>query len=140
MNVGEFFTLKELTRTDQPFPNEPELFHVINLTRLICKVGDPLRMLAGKLNTLSCFRSHKVNTAVGGAENSYHMQGLAMDIYSDEHSPMDLAKMLGGLEFDLAIVYETFMHIQIAAIGEPPRGKILKGKEVNGKMTYTEIF
>jgi hypothetical protein len=141
MKLGEFFTYEELTRTDQPFSNEPELFQVVNLARLCCMALDPLRRLSGEIKVNSGFRSQKVNDAVGGSPASYHMQGLAADIRSDTHSPGDLLKMLGGLEYDKAIdEFDQWLHIQIAPIGTPPRGELLKARKVRGETQFTEVF
>ena len=127
MQLGEFFTLDELTTTSQPFLNQPQEFHLVNLVRLVTLVLDPLRRLSGPLHVNSGFRNEKVNAAVGGVHNSFHTKGLAADIRSDTLSPADLARLLGGLEFDKAIdEYGRWLHVQIAPIGSPPRGELLR--------------
>ena len=130
MQVGEFFTLDELTTTSKPFLNQPQEYQLVNLVRLAALVLDPLRRLAGPLHVNSAFRNEKVNSAVGGVHNSFHTQGLAADIRSDTHSPKALAHMLGGLEFDKAIdEYDRWLHVQIAPLGSLPRGELLKKRD-----------
>ena len=130
MQLGEFFTLDELTKTNQPFLNQPQEFQLVNLVRLVTLVLDPLRRLAGPLHVNSGFRNEKVNSAVGGVSNSFHTKGLAADIRSDTLSPSDLARLLGGLEFDKAIdEYDRWLHVQIAPIGALPRGELLKKRD-----------
>jgi len=126
MQIGEFFTLDEMTATSMPFPNKPELFHIVNSVRLCALVLDPLRRIAGPLTPTSWFRSSAVNEAVGGHPGSFHTLGLAADIWSGRHSPKALLEMLGALEFDRACYYpnKEFMHVQIAAIGSLPRGEL----------------
>lgn len=129
MKVGEFFSLDELSRTDAPFNNEPGTLEVINLARLCCMVLDPLRRMAGPLIVTSGYRSQKVNEAVGGVQSSFHLKGLAADIRSEKHSPGDLARMLGGLEFDKAIdEFDLWLHVQIHELGALPRGELLKAR------------
>jgi len=128
MQVGEFFTLAELTKTDQAALNQPGEVELVNLARLCALVLDPLRLLMGPLNVNSGFRNAKVNAAVGGVPTSYHMRGLAADIWSPKHSPKALCDALGGLAFDQAIVYpdREFMHVQVAPIGGTARGERLE--------------
>jgi len=141
LQVGEFFTMHELVHTDQPMPNEPEVHHIINMTRLVNDVLDPLRLMAGPLIVNSCFRSEPVNRAVGGAANSFHRHGLAADIRSDKYSPKELALMLGGLAFDKAIdEFDLWLHVQIPPIGSAPRGQLLQArKDADGKTVYREL-
>lgn len=132
MNLGKYFTLSEMTKTEQPYDNSPELWQVVNLVRLVTMVGDPLRVLVGRLNISSGFRSERVNRAVGGAPNSFHLLGLAIDVWSDRYGPRELVERLGGLEYDKAIIYDDkeILHIQIAAIGSLARGE--KYERING--------
>lgn len=79
------FTLNEFTRSDTAqrlhIDNTPEPHHIANLTRLIIRTLDPARQrLAMPIYVNSGYRCPELNKAIGGAENSYHMQGRAADV------------------------------------------------------------
>lgn len=83
MKLSPNFTLKELTATNYPdLQRAPEVEHVINLTYLCAAVLQPLRDMYGQPIIInSGFRSPALNKRVGGVENSFHLQGLAADIF-----------------------------------------------------------
>ena len=83
----KYFTLSELTRSaiaevrgiDNTAPSEAER----NLTDLVEMVLDPLRERWGvPIHVNSGYRCPELNKIVGGAENSYHLRGMAADITS----------------------------------------------------------
>jgi len=103
-----------------------------NLEEFKCKDGtidheNNLQILAVQLQALrdyikvpiiinSAYRSPKYNKLIGGADNSYHMKGMAADIRTKKHTPKELhaiiltlineKKMMeGGLG-----LYDTFVH------------------------------
>lgn len=146
MRIGEYFTLSELIRTSTGASNEivePE--HLVNVTRLICLCLDPLRHELGRLDVTSGFRSKEVNEIVGGASTSYHLFGLAADIVSPDKNVDEIADtcMMLGLPFDKIIIERRddaeWLHIQIARVGEVPRGEVYTARERNGGMIYTRI-
>lgn len=66
----------------------------------------------------SGYRCKELNKAVGGAENSYHMKGLAADFRTD--SKEDIPKMYNFLQRNIKrfniqelIKYDTFIHMAI---------------------------
>ena len=63
-------------RTDTGLPNEPGPDAVANLERLRAFV----ETYFPGARVISAHRSHAVNEAVGGADNSYHLRGLAVDL------------------------------------------------------------
>lgn len=80
-NLGKYFSLSELTRTNKNLPNVPNSEQIENLKKLVENVLDPLREKYGKpIRINSCFRSQAVNKAVKGAVNSEHLSGCAADI------------------------------------------------------------
>lgn len=103
INLTENFTLSEMLRTSKKADNSCEIKHILNLHALCIAVLQQVRRWFGlpvKVN--SGYRSLEVNTLVGGAENSQHMQGEAADItlgnatlnkqlfnYIKEHLPFD---------------------------------------------------
>ena len=88
MNLSEHFSLRELCKTNTGINNVPNEEQVNNLRRL-CQWLEELRR---RWNNLygdgddpiiinSAFRSSAVNKAVGGAPNSNHLTGCAVDIH-----------------------------------------------------------
>ena len=86
------FSLQELTRTNHSeLDNTPGVTEKENLRRLARLVLQPLRDAWGQpLKVNSAYRSLLVNTRVRGANNSYHLRGLAADI----DCATDLAKAM----------------------------------------------
>ena len=85
MNLSEHFTLEEMlhsnTAEKKHIENRINAVEVNNLVRLCKAVLEPLREHFGvpiKIN--SGFRCRALNAAVGGAPNSYHIKGRAVDI------------------------------------------------------------
>lgn len=74
------FTIEELTKTNTRLGNTPPAEAVRNLTTLVERVLDPLREAYGEpIYVNSGYRSPAVNSAVGGAKNSQHVKGEAVD-------------------------------------------------------------
>lgn len=95
MKITPHFTYEEMTHTDTGFLNLVNSYeYMANLTRL-CMLLEHLRsiFLDTPIIVNSGYRSAKVNTAVGGAKNSYHLRGLAADIRFPEGSEFTLEKL-----------------------------------------------
>ena len=88
VNLSEHFTLAELTKTNAKIKNVPNEAQVENLKRL-CEWLEMLRSEWNKrygegndpIIINSGYRSQAVNKAVGGAANSNHLTGCAVDIH-----------------------------------------------------------
>lgn len=79
------FTIQELTKsrtaTRLNIDNSPSSTAIDNLHRLVVQTLDPARQMLGMpIFVNSGYRSPQLNKAVGGAKNSYHLQGRAADI------------------------------------------------------------
>lgn len=103
-------------RTDTGLPNEPDEAARRNLERLRDFVDEHFP----GARVTSAFRSHGVNSAVGGANNSYHLRGLAVDIDPREgleaaNAKAQVLKAQGLLAE--AIPYWTDGHLHIALRG-----------------------
>lgn len=77
--LSEF--IKSRTATERGIDNTPTFQVVDNLSELVEAILDPLRAAWGKpIRVSSGYRCAKLNDAVGGAETSVHMKGLAADL------------------------------------------------------------
>ncbi|MCQ2978744.1 MAG: D-Ala-D-Ala carboxypeptidase family metallohydrolase [Clostridia bacterium] len=94
--ITEHFTLEELTKTNQPFDNAPNIEQITNLKALANTVLEPLRVKFGQpIIVNSGFRSKEVNDAVKGSKTSQHLSGSAADITSKDNKALwDIAKQM----------------------------------------------
>ena len=123
MNITKNFTLAELTRTSTGISNQPNKQEVTALIKLCGKVLQPARDLyGGAIYVNSGFRSYAVNRAVGGARNSQHMLGEAVDItvHSKEGNKKLFEFIRDNLSFDQLIDELDFswIHVSYRSEGE----------------------
>lgn len=86
MNLTKNFTLEECVRTSRPLPNVPNATITAHLKETCERMAQPLRDLYGRgLVVNSGYRSEAVNKAVGGASNSSHKYGYALDIVPQDN-------------------------------------------------------
>lgn len=63
------------------------------------------------VNVNSAYRTLNYNTKVGGAKNSYHMQGRAFDISIKGVTPAEIARYAASIGCPGVIQYNTFVHV-----------------------------
>jgi zinc D-Ala-D-Ala carboxypeptidase len=118
-----YFDIKEMIKSetaskkgiDNGFPgietfcNALEVLERLDLVRAY--MDKPIYINSG-------YRCKELNKAVGGAENSYHMKGLAADFSTNNKE--DLPKMYNFLQRNIKrfniqelIKYDTFIHMAI---------------------------
>jgi len=144
MNLSENFTLKEMifsqTATRLDINNDPSKKVVENLKFLCGSVLQPLRDMTGTLIVSSGYRSERLNSQIGGAPKSKHIQGLAADIISPMYSTMDIIRIAikNNISFDV-IISEFSEWVHITASREGIRHKVLRAYKENGKTVYERI-
>ena len=118
MNLSEHFTLEEATASVtaelQGIVNSPPTKVLENMKRAAAEL-EKIRAKVGPILINSWFRCPKLNQSVGGAFNSAHMTGWAIDMHHGKMDPYQLGKfILGmGLDFD-QIIYEYGQWVHIS--------------------------
>lgn len=117
------FNFMEFIHTDTGICNIPKDFDtIVNIVKL-AEWLDGIREEFGEpIVVNSAFRTKDVNTAVGGAEKSWHLSGLAADIRPSTYHAYDYRYALERLnrvlqrhadECNELIYYPTFTHVAI---------------------------
>lgn len=102
---GEHFSRNEMCRPTMQVGCPSDAWACIGA--LVGAILDPLRKAhGGPLHVTSGFRSKEYNEAIGGAQESQHVDGAAADLQSDMFSPERLAALVisEGLPYDQLIV------------------------------------
>lgn len=137
MNLSEHFTLQEFIHSNTArtlgIDNTPTPTLISNLRRL-AKFNELVRLELGGVGMIisSGYRCLALNRAVGGAANSSHLDGRAIDFIAPVFgTPMAICSKLeqSYLQFD-QLIYErsgsaTWVHLGIAAEGIKPRRDVL---------------
>jgi len=119
MKLGDYFTLREMTRTHTGIRNNPNAKQIARLTALVAHVLDPLRRdVCVPVHITSGYRSPAVNVAIGGSKSSQHTLGEAADLRAAGYDARDLALRIVelSLPFDQLIWYapERGGHIHVS--------------------------
>lgn len=117
MNLN--FKISELTYSETAniykINNMPDIKSLDNMLELICYCLQPIRDKLQKPMTItSGFRCSKVNNLVGGANNSQHAKGQAVDFIVKDMTPTQVVDFIKktGIEFDQLInEYNKWTHI-----------------------------
>ena len=81
----------------------------------------------------SAYRTESYNKKVGGAKNSYHLQGSAFDIVVKGHTPLEVARYAQTLGIQGIIQYNGFVHVD-------SRTARYWARDNNGKVTVKKSF
>lgn len=125
MDVGKYFSLHEFIKSTKAskllISNQPNSLAIDNMCLLCNTVLDPIRAVVGPVRITSGYRCEDLNKAIGGAENSRHIYGLAADFKVKNflsHQLVELIRRLPNLPIDKCIAYSKdtggHVHIQIA--------------------------
>lgn len=110
MNISDHISYEEATRSQTAsrygIKNVPDDIQLSNMKSVALACFEPLRAWWGKALTISSFfRCEELNRKIGGAINSQHKQGKAIDIdtgkKSDNKKLFEYAK--ANLKFDQLI-------------------------------------
>ena len=131
MKLTKHFTLRELTKTNQPHDNTPNDQEVQNLIKTAVQM-EAVRAILGNNPVVisSGFRSERVNKAVGGSNSSAHRTGEAVDFVCPKFGDvtaicLELAK--SSIPFDQLIwEYGSWVHIGFRHNGKPRRQLLTK--------------
>ena len=151
MKLSEHFDLNEFTRSDYAkrngINNLPNAEQTDNLRELCINILEPIRKhFQIPILISSGFRSKELNTAIGGAKNSQHTTGEAVDIDHDLSANVVTNRMIfdfiiKNLQFDQAIFEfgtkdnPDWVHVSYVS-GNKNRNQILRAIKHGGKTTY----
>lgn len=120
--VGKYFSLREAIWSDTALKhkiNNIPSKEILSNIQYIAKQLDLVRAIYGKpIFVSSWYRNEDINNRIGGVADSYHTQGLAVDIYAND---MDaLLEALKKIKYDKLIryTYKKQFHIQFHAEGQ----------------------
>lgn len=122
MNLSKHFTLAEMTISQEAarrgIDNTPGLEVVDNLRWLSSLLEEVRALLGNPIAISSGYRSPKLNSAIGGAKSSQHVQGMAADfICPGFGDPYEVASAISrsALAYDQLIhEYGRWVHISIS--------------------------
>lgn len=117
----QFFTIEELTHTTTGLKNIPTVDVIYNLSLLINKILDPVRIEYNRgIKVNSGYRSKEVNKAVKGAANSQHLTGQAADITAgskEENKKLfEIIKHLGVYDQLICEKDYTWIHVSYSPV------------------------
>lgn len=141
--LSPHFQLSELLVTNSGaragLDNTPSTAVIANLKRLAGTLENVRSYLFSTPIIISSgYRSPAVNALIGGAANSAHTQGLAVDFTAPGYGrPSAIAKALAGsgLLFDQLIYEGTWVHLGLAPQGQAPRMQVLTAVFQAGRAT-----
>jgi uncharacterized protein YcbK (DUF882 family) len=118
--------MAQVYRTDL-LGEEAHLTPHFALIELACNDGTPMvlvhpsllvaleliRHAIGPLIVRSGYRTAAYNETIGGAENSYHMTGMAADLASRSATPEAIGDAARALDVGGLKVYDGFVHVDV---------------------------
>ena len=144
MQLSNHFSLEEFTRSEiaarKGISNSPPPSIITNMHDTANRMEIVRSTLGNKPITIfSCYRSPRVNTAVGGSHSSSHLEGRAVDFVVAGLSIRKIIDIIEStdLSFDQLIdEFNSWVHI---GFGSKMRRQILSARKKSGTTIYTEI-
>lgn len=147
MNLSEHLTLDEMLRSQtaarKGIPNVPTPTIVARMEVLAQTVFEPVRALLGvPLQVNSGYRSPELNKAVGGAKDSAHTRGEAVDIVPLGISLREAFDKIRASPILYDQLLEEcgptgWLHIAIAREGAMPRRQVMLASGGPGHWSYS---
>ena len=141
MYLSDHFTLDEFTvsRTaiKDGIDNTPSAEHMKPMMELCSAILEPVRKHFGPVSINSGYRSHDLNVAIGGSDNSQHSKGEAADIVISGYTPIQVCEWIrdSDLPFDQLIYEGRWTHV---SYGSRMRRSVLTAHFKHGyKTTYS---
>jgi D-alanyl-D-alanine dipeptidase len=149
MKLSEHLDLAEVIRSESAkrhgIKNLPTEEHIANLKKLAENIFEPIRInFRQPIRISSGYRSQALNAAIGGATNSQHSLGEAIDIDMEgtSISNKEIFNFIKErLNFD-QLIYEfgnnsepDWVHVSYKGNGQQ-RKQVLKAIKENGKTKY----
>lgn len=119
VTISKNFNLKEFVKSETAIKNNLveqnriPFFVIYNLFLLTISILQPLRNNVGRVVVTSGYRCFRLNKLIGGATNSQHLIGQAVDIITSDN--VTTANYIKTLTFDQLIIYDTFIHVSYSA-------------------------
>lgn len=142
MKLSEHLSLVEVTRSEYAkrngISNMPNAEHTENLIELARKIFEPIRVHFNKpIHISSGYRSKLLNTAIGGAKNSQHTKGQAIDIdQGNRKENMEIFDFIkNNLEFDQLINEFGYDWIHVSYNTDGKQAKQVLDAIKEGKVT-----
>lgn len=144
MKLSLNFNLEEFTTSEtairKGIDNIPSDEIIANIIVLCSNVLEPLEELINKQIIISSgYRSKELNSEIGGAKNSQHVEGKAADIKVKDISTEDLFQIIikSEIEYDQIIQeFDKWVHISYNE-GKNRKQKLRATKDQNNKTIYT---
>ena len=114
-----------------------------NMNILVDKVLDPLREKVGAIRITSGYRTPAYNKQIGGATNSQHCKGEAVDLQPLKSNIEEVFSLIiREFKYDQVILEKNnagarWIHISYNTAGN--RQKAMTAVVVNGKATYKNV-
>ena len=141
MRLSNNFLLEEFVYSksaiDNWIDNNPDQKAIENLELLCEKILQPLREKLGVAILISSgYRCRELNSLIGGAVNSQHMEGKAADIIIPAKNLFEVFLQINN-EFDYdQVICEMDKWIHVSYNGSSNRNEALIAERVNGKVVY----
>jgi zinc D-Ala-D-Ala carboxypeptidase len=149
--ISEHISFEEATQSQSAtragIKNMPGVVEITNMKLVAEKCFEPLRKaIAAPIRISSFFRCKELNSLIGGAFNSQHVDGKAIDIQATgKITNLDLFNWLkDNVDFDQLILEfpdkqgnPAWVHVSYNEKGN--RKEVLRAKSVNGKTIYEKL-
>ena len=151
MQITEHFSLKELTRSETArrlgLQNTPSSAEMANI-QYTAEQLEKIRAYVGRgIVVTSCFRSERVNKAVGGSPTSAHRFGLAADCDAIGLTSLAFTKEIIKMRDEGKIIFDqlilefpergdgAWVHVGFRR-NSPMRNQIMTATKKGGKTVY----